>query len=275
MREWKHQPGITVSKTVHKKYIVLLTDIIGLGGLSKTMHTPFSQQLTMMSLTTTTSSNSIQLPCPFIGNDVRIDLQGHKLSLAQKQYLGQQLATKTATVHSFQLQYNLPRTRLYKYRNKMKIAAANGIAATIYEKSGRPKCMDARSEYEIAHKLHLEPTMTERQLRSLIREKSVKRSETTIVRQQNTISMRSVRRYSKSLRNMASNMCYVVESSDVVVDPNESSDVGVEEDDHAQTNTSGELEKAAVAAAGSSSGSIGDFVHYFYSAFWSNHNSET
>ncbi len=249
----------------------MLTVVIGLGRMSKTMHTQFSQHYNNMSTTTSTTSTTSSLPCPFIGDDVRIDLQGQELSLEQKKYLGQQLASRTATVHAFQWQYNLPRTRLYKYRNKMKMAAAHGIPATIYEKSGRPRCLDARSEYEIAHTLQLEPTMTERQLRSLIREKSVKSSEATILRQQKkTISMRSVRRYSKSLRQMASNMCQVVESIGHVTDPKNdiSHYVGVE-DDRTQNNTGGEQEMAAT--GGSSRGSLGDYVNYFYTAFWSNH----
>ena len=231
----------------------------------------------MASSASTTNSIHISstLPSLFTPHDDTIMMMnletGPILNVAQKKFIGQQLLAKSSTIHSIQLQYNVKRRSLYNYRNKMKVAAAHGIPPAVYERGGRPRCLDSRAEFEIAQQLQLEPAMTERKLRQLIREMSTKRIEQRISDNNNggelvtyflrPISKRSVKRYSICILQRALELDLMTQQQ---YNGNEMED----EDRVSIDNTRGEEQPTPTFGGGG----LGGLINFCYSAFTWNKN---
>lgn len=151
------------------------------------------------------------LHCPWSNShNESVCLRDHVLSSEEKKYLVDRLIPRgDCTVNQLQIQYTLPRRRLYKYKQK-----ANSSMGILYEKGGRPKCLDDKSQSDIVQYLIDVPTVSEKELRQMIRDTHKRSWHDKIINCNNNnqenviplykaISFRTVCRYSAVLRSKA------------------------------------------------------------------------
>lgn len=123
-----------------------------------------------------------------------------KLNRLEKLYLGEQMALGILSIRSLSVLYQLNKRTLSDYKC-MFISQGR-----IYDGKGRPRCFDDTTQSMIIEKLKAEPDMPESTLRFLIRKyhKQLWTSNTDPhLMRYSKISIRSVVRYSKLIRNVA------------------------------------------------------------------------
>lgn len=120
------------------------------------------------------------------------------LTLREKLYFGQELASGRVKAKTLKTKYKINRKTLMGYKNKIK------NKSRVQEKNGRPPALDESFQLLIIEILQTTPLLTEVEFRGIIRQKHHECwlqwhqcNENAVYKR---ISIRSVRRYSKSLR---------------------------------------------------------------------------
>lgn len=140
------------------------------------------------------------IPCPWGVADNQ-DLQGTKLSLIEKWYLGQQVATRNQRAKTLCIKYNLKKRTLQDYKKRYLYHLRT------CREGGRPRCIDAEAQESIISAIKENPNISESTLRGLIRAKHKENwqlwhsfNPKAVYKK---ISKPSVWRYSKLLREIA------------------------------------------------------------------------
>jgi hypothetical protein len=144
------------------------------------------------------ADKNVLIECPWPN---LIDLKGQKLKPIEKWYLGQQLDSRLITAKELHRMYNLNVRTLNCYRKQFRCRLVTCM------NKGRPRALSKNILHGIVNTLRTEPMMTEAKLRKIIRERFRKFwglfQDNRCASIQRTLSMRSIVRYSKLIRNNA------------------------------------------------------------------------
>lgn len=133
--------------------------------------------------------------------DEGITLNPRELKVREKEYLAQKLISGEVKAKLFVNKYKLHKRTLSGYKNRVK------KCQRIRERNGRPPIIDEDDQLLLLQELSLRPSMSEEELRRLIRQKHKdcwqKWNQNKPDMIYKRISIRTVGRYSRSLRSKA------------------------------------------------------------------------
>lgn len=134
-------------------------------------------------------------------SDDAISLDPRELKVTEKEYLAKKLISGEAKAKLFVNKYKLHKRTLSHYKNRFK------KCLRIRERNGRPPIIDEDVQLLLIQELTLRPEMPEEELRRLIRQKHKDCWQKWNGNKPNKIykriSIRTVGRYSRSLRSRA------------------------------------------------------------------------